>query len=791
MANTSSTPANTLVGLICRVTRSHDKYPVPLGYQSKAFPAAFLAVERGELGEIIDVARGEKARAYPSSYVRLHDRPGKPVIFLFNNLLEISTARWDQDWEFSYDMRTTNKLQPVGNVASTHTPTGLETHILGFLSGVRDNYNRIPNLDKYQQHLKTPESLRATAYTMTNNVLPRVKSVLERPDFTLQDVLDAGQEFGNYQHENNGYRGIFDRDVYSGIYLNVYWDFPPSSRYRGYMPYVGQSNHIARRGFGHRVHTFDKKAIDYNSEQYKCAREARKWRMVRVLVQRDPKELMNDRTARKFRDIYEDTFFVLLRTYHPRAYDLDTLPKTGAGKAPEKSLTSSMAHIKLGHLYTSIATTSFANTRYSDPATRTATSGWASGLNVASPLDGTGLSLEKTPICSQYLRGQNRKVFHFPAKIAVVQHGGLNDIRIFYKNYTDDSGKLKTMKLHWSGPVSSLKPGDELYVSWELMDEEIEHPAPAFPMGRIGCWSNWAEVGRLGLKATFKRAGSTKWHAMYVQWGSFRNDPIVEGVPGATKSYAYGTAMLAYLQNTRWGQKESWIPYFGVPNMVEVQVQRLYKRVVCRPVQPSRPLPNITYQPDTAERLLIDLKARDANGVVVSQETLQNVNGPFGQFDTSSSWVSGRLRNFYLKRARCDRCWFGHLSDQVDMNLHTDNKDRHCIPMKDNLGQNTNQCRPCFLRGLPCSWTRADWLGGPHWAKNNPAKLRENLRNARHFSGPLWNEFYESVYGKLTPSQFLEPKEVPDPGYAKLLAPEGGMEEEEESDAEVDELFDA
>ncbi|KAI6880868.1 hypothetical protein KC363_g4419 [Hortaea werneckii] len=496
MASESSTSANTRVGRICRVTRSHN-YQVPDAHRSQAFPAAQLYVRKDELGEITD-----RARTQPASYVRLHDRPGKPIIFILNDDIEISTATWDQDWEFGYISSTINQ---------------------------------------------------------------------------------------------------------------------------------------------------------------------------------------------------------------------------------ERS--------------------------------------------------------EKTPICAQYLPEEKRTVFHFPKRIALTSHEDLNDIKIFSKNYRDDSGIKKRMKLHWSGPKSSLKAGDELYVSWELMDKYIEHPAPAFPMGRIGRWSNWHEIGRLGLKVTFKRSGSTQWYAMYAQCSSWGKSPMVEGVPGATKSYAYWTAMLAYLQNTRWGQKASWVPFFGVPNMVEVQVHRFHKRVLCRPVQPSGPLPNITYQPDAAKQLLINVKARDSNGVVVSGETLQNVDGPFGQYDVS--WVSGRNKVSYLKRTRCDRCWFGHRSDQVAMTDNMSNKYEHCAPVKDNLGRDTNQCVPCFLRGLPCSWTRADWLGGPDWAGDNRGNKTGNLRDARTFSGPLWNQFYESVYGKLTPQVALEPIEVPDPGYVEFLAREGGTGEDE-SDAEVD-----
>ncbi|RMY72777.1 hypothetical protein D0863_04305 [Hortaea werneckii] len=401
---------------------------------------------------------------------------------------------------------------------------------------------------------------------------------------------------------------------------------------------------------------------------------------------------------------------------------------------------------------------------------------------------------EKTPICAQYLPGEKRKVFHFPKKIALTSREDLNDIEIFSKNYHDDSGNKNTMKLHWRGPESSLKAGDELYVSWELMDEYIEHPAPAFPMGRIGCWSNWHEIGRLGLKVTFKRSGSTQWYAMYVQYNSVGKAPMAEGVPGATKAYAYGTAMLAFLQNTTWGQKPPWIPYFGVPNMVEVQVDRFREQAVCRPVTPSETLPNITYQPGTAVKLLSSLRVRDNNGAAVGDEQLQNVDGTFAKFDLS--WAPGWAKLSLSNRKRCDRDFFGHLSDQVDYSCNDESEHSSCKPKKDNQGRDTNQCIPCFLRGLPCSWTRPDWVGGPNWHKTTASPALARQQSARTFSGPFWDLYYESVFGKLTPRSALEPKEIPDPGYAPVLQdPEGGMAEddamEDEPDKEVDEVFNA
>ncbi|GAB1744824.1 hypothetical protein NU219Hw_g2859t1 [Hortaea werneckii] len=459
----SSTSANTQVGHICCVTRS-DTYQIPLAYQFQAFPDAQLYVRKGELGEI------KKKADQPAWYVRLHDRPGKPVIFILNSHIEISTATWDQDWEFGYNSSTT-------------------------------------------------------------------------------------------------------------------------------------------------------------------------------------------------------------------------------------------------------------------------------GLNVASPLSGHCPN-GKTSICAQYLPGQ---------------------------------------------ALSSLKPGDELYVSWELMDKYTEHPAPAFPMGRIGCWSNWHEIGRLGLKVTFKRSGSTQWYAMYVQYSSWGKSPMAEGVPGATKAYAYGTAMLAFLQNTTWGQEPSWVPYFGVPNMVEVQVNRFRKQAVYMPVTSSQTLPNITYQPGTAVKLLSSLRVRDNNGAAVGDEQLQNVDGTFAKFDLSlaPAWAKKSLSS----RMRCDRDFFGHLSDQVDYSCD-DKYDRStCKPKKDKQGRDTNQCIPCFLRGLPCSWTRPDWVGGPNWHKTTHPNAAHD-KSTRTFSGPFWDLYCESVFGKLAPRVALEPQKVPDPGYVKLLAPEGGMEEGE-SNAEADDVFDA
>ncbi|RMY73069.1 hypothetical protein D0863_04099 [Hortaea werneckii] len=418
----------------------------------------------------------------------------------------------------------------------------------------------------------------------------------------------------------------------------------------------------------------------------------------------------------------------------------------------------------------------------------TTTSGWASGLNVSTPVDGA----EKMPICSQYLPAENRKVFHLPECIAsTLQRGDKsgNSVTIFRKEYYDERGSLNEMVIDWHGPESSLKPGDELYVSWELMKPGHEHPAPVFPMGRIGCWSNWPEIGRLGLKVTFKRSGSTQWYAMYVQNSSWGKIPMVEGVPGTTKSYAYGTAMLAFLQNTTWGQKPSWVPYFGVPNMVEVQVDQSGKQALCRPVTPSKTLPNITYQPGTAAKLLSSLRVRDNSGAAAGDEQLQNVDGTFAKFDLS--WAPGWAKHSLSNRTRCDRDFFGHLSDQVDYSCDHSFEHRTCKPKKDDQGRDTNQCIPCFLRGLQCSWTRPDWVGGPNWHKNthpNP----DHLKSARTFSGSFWDLYYESVYGKLTPRVALEPQKVPDPGYVRIQNPEGGMAKDDamegESDKKVDKL---
>ncbi|KAI7339760.1 hypothetical protein KC315_g1069 [Hortaea werneckii] len=780
MANTSSTSANTPVGHICRVTHSHRR-EIPKQYRSQAFPDAFLDVKKNELGEITG-----RVREQPASYVRLHDRPGKPVIFILNLYLEISTARWDQDWDFGYNLSTTNQLKPVDDLASPQygNPSGLELHILGFLSGVRDNYNRIPNLDKYQQHLKTPQDARTTAYRMSNGIVPRVKAVMQRPDFTLQDVLDAGEEFGSYRDEDNNYKGITDRRTYLGIYLIVYWDFPPDSQYHGKVPYIGQSNNMAHRGYQHRFNAFSEKIMDYNSEHYKCAREARKWKTVRLLVQQDHQEGGSDIAASDLRDIYENTFFLLLRTYHPRACDPKTLPTSGKGNSPEKSLPANMTYLTLGHLYTSIANESFAATGYADPATRT-TFQSAPGLNVSSPMDGIREQWERTPICSQYLPDDKRRVFHMPQRIAISSDKVYNGVYIYTKDYFDDNGVKKRMALSWRGPKSSLKAGDEIYVSWELMNQGYEHPAPVFPMGRIGCWSNWHEIARLGLKVTFRRAGSPKWYAMYVQYSALWKSPMAEGVEGATRPYAFGTAMLAFLQGTYWGHKEPWIPYFGRPNMVEVQVNRFHKHIFCKPVTASAPLPNITYQPQSAAHLLSTLRVKDNNGAVVGQEKLQNVGGPFGQFDTT--WVSGSARSAYMRRKRCDRDFLGHLSDQVDFSIEINKVSSMCKPKVDAQGQDTDQCVPCFLRGLPCTWTRPDWVGGRNWRNVTATTPKKDERSSRTFSGRFWDKYYESVFGKLTPKEALEPKEVPDPGYVRIQASEGNVKEDE-WDTEVDEF---
>lgn len=106
-----------------------------------------------------------------------------------------------------------------------------------------------------------------------------------------------------------------------------------------------------------------------------------------------------------------------------------------------------------------------------------------------------------------------------------------------------------------------------------------------------------------------------------------------------------------------------------------------------------------------------------------------------------------------------------------------------CERMKDKDGNETNRCRECFLKGIPCSWTREDHLGGPGHLTKIPGRTGQGSRD---LGGEFHNLLMKSLVTQPEQTKATETVPIPDPEFMKTSEMDqgtrgepGGLEIEE------------
>lgn len=90
----------------------------------------------------------------------------------------------------------------------------------------------------------------------------------------------------------------------------------------------------------------------------------------------------------------------------------------------------------------------------------------------------------------------------------------------------------------------------------------------------------------------------------------------------------------------------------------------------------------------------------------------------------------------------------------------------NCGKRKNREGVEEDWCPSCFKRGIPCSHTRLDWLGGPQWDGVAAGKQQGKPRS-KNYSGPLFEAFRAAVFVGSDPDpKTLQWTEIVDPGLA-------------------------
>lgn len=641
---------------------------VPPAYWTETGPTK-LTVNVGEGGEVRGLST-DKGFAT----VRIHSRQDYPIVLIPISCIDIGTALVGE-WNVEHGQVRVSRvfsIDPTGTV----NRTGVSEHIHLMLVGIAEQRARIPDVEPYMPFL-TDVGVNQTTDHMRNNIdaaSPQILIAMNKDDFDIWSVVDAAPTFADWEW------GVFDKRTYCGVYVIVYWDFEEDSAYADldFAVYVGQSNDMAGRARGHRNAGNNENNPGYNTEHYRCLRKARKWRIVRVLVQ-DPDEGGGEAMAEKLRDLYEVIWMMKLRTFHTKMLKWNNLDVHSTAEGIAHAATHDYARKELCLLYDDIATASTKSpgNTYADPTKpdRKKSFGNFLGLNCSCPV-GTleKRRFERTIYSLSQFPQQKRMVFRRPGyksyaadpkkgdKLSVYSQAGT------YEHGGDANFTIKT-------PVGGEYPnvGDYVYPVWEVMTEGV-HPVPYFRVGDIGCWTNWPHVLKLGFKLLWKSNANRKWYYKYLQSGvkaSFK-DPKKQG---SQADYCWGIAIYAMLMRSTWPKRQSFVPKFGRAHVVEVTLDQFEQKAVCSAL--AKPLADLK-GPVFSFRTAVQLTKQLSASVGGSTWRLENVDGPWQrlQWDwleehraryQQEAMAAGKTEkdvNRKLKHQKkdklCDCCWIAY-----------------------------------------------------------------------------------------------------------------------------------
>ncbi|KAK4546082.1 hypothetical protein LTR36_002219 [Oleoguttula mirabilis] len=756
---------------------------------------ADLTVDKGEIGEIREVSKDGN-----QFLVCLRDRREAPSVPIAINAVDVSPALFGK-WTIDYQLPGFGGIRNASSDTMSDSPSGgVAKHIEALLVGVADNRDRIPDIVIYKRFLQNSKSIQDTANAMKNNInkaSPQLAALLASNSFNIWNIWDRAPHFGSHEET------IIDPTSYCGIYLIVYWDFKDNSEFSGVYIYIGQSKDMVVRLKYHRTDMFYLKSDAYWTEHYRCARKAKKWTAMRFCVQ-DPNEGGSLEEAQRLRNLYENLAMLLTRSYAKKVSDVTVAQSRAQAKGIAQAVTKSYSHLELGVLFNSIADAAFAKSGYADPKTRSSF-GVTGGLNVSSPVGGEHATFDRIVWSLERIPKANRMIFHRPALTLAPEKAGAggNTYRTLgymkYRHFGESTSNAKAKMEFLRSAESDLpEPGDVIWSTWEVMDKDCVHATPAFPIGDVGCWSNWHDVLRLGYKIIWQSQKSSKFYYKYLQWAAPRTclRAISDNKTGSVTSYAYGAGILAHLLKSTWPGREEqgFVPDFGPAHIVEVIYDAFRQTATCQPVTaPLEQLSGPIYSENAVLSQLGALRVTE-HGV---QKHLENINGDWQGLDWA--WLEDHRQTYEQiykqkkgqassvkafkvlirqnnQRKNCDFCMYRFLSDEVEGAALSTTGLGACDRFKDDQGVEQDFCMPCFLRGIRCSWTRADWLGGDDWGIEKEGMLR-HAASSRHFSGNFYKAAHKAFFRQPENVKGLATYEIPNPGFEIVDGKEDDTEE--------------
>ncbi|KAK3670652.1 hypothetical protein LTR78_009487 [Recurvomyces mirabilis] len=761
-----------------------------------------VSVRKSELGRIKDAhPNGKDFR------VELYTRADKPIVQASQSDMEKpSDTKYGDGWTYEY------KLEHVANISSLGPKPkaesqGIVKHVEAIMSGWSKNSGQIPAFEHYEGLLGTPQKNRAAAEHFGQAMKAasqKLYDLLDTPDFTIWNVLQAATTVAR---KRDGVTTHVDTTEHGGIYLFVYWDFSDEAEYQGVWIYVGQSTNVSVRVGNHIYAAKSNEGSykkTYNTDHYKCHRAAGRWKCVRICTQKNGQEGGTQDTAKLYRNLYENVSFLLFRSYHSKVIDVTLAAGRAELRGASEAVLKMYTHVELGLFHSGVMDLAARTTQYADPKTR-ANFGVSFGLNISSPFGEDTFGWTQKIYTLQRMPEQHMIAFHRPG--IVVFKASMQLLETF-DDRIDLTKKGLQVYMPADGPSPDVCPGngDEVFGSWEVMDQGRSHPCPYFPVGSFSGWSNHAEVLRIGLRIIWKSRQTNVWRSRYLR-RALMTIYWDEDKPGTENLYCQGTALLAYLLRNKWPQKQSFVPAYGTAQVVEIKYNPFLQVATCSPVlEPIEALQGPFWREQLVMQALARVCERDNQGNEVpnsaklthigeyvdnkmkdelpTEQTKREYNEWFNSDKKPEDRIprhrvghaqgtDDRLRQLTSGRKSCDRCAIKNYVEKGGSRVRMpDVAVRRCkcekitIRKADGSG-NWSLCKDCFVQGLPCTWTYFRDIFGPRYF--------ETPRPVGQFFGKLIDIFFRQRESKS--AKFLTAQVIPDPGYMVI---KGGLKAEDE-----------
>lgn len=516
-----------------------------------------------------------------------------------------------------------------------------------------------------------------------------VRQVLNRPNFTIRDLINALKPVG-------------PRDDKAAVYTRIYWEFQELNRDPS--QYIGKSVNPGSRDLSHN----DIEDAEKHSNHYKIAR-ASKRRIMGIICYAPEAHV---RTA-------AEQFFVLLfqcyspavLNYQPSAPSSNpdsTTPQVASGNNDQaaSNVARFSADKEQARVMQMIADKSFE------------ASGWPGGRSRPQYRAGNGCNW-KSPITEMFTREstiwtkqsyvqQNLDIYRRPP-VQVNAKKGYGDsithvIYIVMELKSDSSLASESRgKFVPTIPQSmGLKPGQWVYPVIEMTRDGSHHHLNWSRLPTIGPWDDWNNVLSWAIKIEWQDDYET-WHSAYIRASRVfdqrrppKNQPGYNE-PGAHNTYAQGIAVYRYLKQLTLTQngRPAWLYDYGVARLKEQYVNFLEQTLRVKNVLPS--------SFNTVQHVL---KAHPSRLVSLYIGIGLNAGVPFGLIN----WPSQRPR--YPPQS-CDTCYLMRVeSREILPNGQTreirDRKTATCERVE--LWYHGSRCdfdicKTCAELGRVCTWT--------------------------------------------------------------------------------------